>query len=487
MSATDAARQQALVTRGMNEMERVDRSIESSITASAAEAKAMVEARYVMALNNPRKWDVVRQNLIKECSNPEFANDPSAYYHKPIGKGVEGLGIRFAEVAIRCLTNVLSEAFTISEDDWKRTIKVLILDLESNASHSKTITVSKTVERSKPLSDGTYLSRRLNSEGRDVFIVPATDDDLLNKEAALISKALRTQTLRLVPGDLQAECKRIILDIRKKGITENPEAAKRSIIDAFARFGVKVTDLEDYLEHSLDQVTPAEILNLQALWGAFKDEEITSWKSVMENLDEVRKLTRKDRKGDDTSAKASGNAAAREQVEADKKKTAPSQPSKPAEDKKERKQPDSKKQEPKKQQEDPPPSVSEPDVEPDTVAEPVSDEDAGLVSDELPVETEGEVVEDQGSAETVITEESDDPINQPGVEHRGITFPKRLTWESEDEKYTDEQMERANKEAQRLNAKLAASVQSVLKVDLESLNHKAMEQFIAFLKTIVKK
>jgi len=57
----------------------------------AAQAKAVVEARYVMALRRPRQWDQVRQDLLKECKRPSFANNKSAYYRKPIGDGVEGL------------------------------------------------------------------------------------------------------------------------------------------------------------------------------------------------------------------------------------------------------------------------------------------------------------------------------------------------------------------------------------------------------------
>ena len=75
--------------------------VETSSSAIAAQSKAMVESRYIMAMRNPRNWDAVHQDLIKECKRPSFANNKSAYYVKPIGKGVEGLGIRFVEVALR--------------------------------------------------------------------------------------------------------------------------------------------------------------------------------------------------------------------------------------------------------------------------------------------------------------------------------------------------------------------------------------------------
>ena len=158
--------------------------VETASTAVAAQAKAMVEARYVMALQRPRNWDQVRQDLMKECRRPSFAHNKSAYYRKPIGQGVEGLGIRFVEVALRCMKNVLVETTMIFEDETKEVHRVSVTDLESNLTYPLDVRVSKTVERSKPMDDGSFISMRKNSYGKAVYTVPATDDDLLNKRAA---------------------------------------------------------------------------------------------------------------------------------------------------------------------------------------------------------------------------------------------------------------------------------------------------------------
>ncbi|MEW8152755.1 MAG: hypothetical protein AB2810_21670, partial [Candidatus Thiodiazotropha endolucinida] len=101
-----------------------------AVQAAAAQAKAMIESRYVMAMHNPRNWDDVRQKLLKECRRPSFANNKSAFYKKPIGNGVEGLGIRFVEVALRCMTNVLVETVTVYDDSDKEILRVMVTDLE---------------------------------------------------------------------------------------------------------------------------------------------------------------------------------------------------------------------------------------------------------------------------------------------------------------------------------------------------------------------
>jgi hypothetical protein len=128
--------------------------VETASTAVAAQAKAMVEARYIMAMQRPRNWDQVRQDIVRECKRPSFAHNKSAYYRKPIGQGVEGLGIRFVEVALRCMTNVLVETTMIFEDDAKEVHRVAVTDLESNLTYPLDVRVSKTVERSKPSDDG---------------------------------------------------------------------------------------------------------------------------------------------------------------------------------------------------------------------------------------------------------------------------------------------------------------------------------------------
>lgn len=136
-----------------------------------AQAKAAVEARFVIALQRPRNWDDVRVKLLDECRRPAFAHNTSTYYRKPIGRGVEGLGIRFVEVALRCLTNILVETMTLHDDETVRILRVSVTDLESNETFYRDVTIAKTVERAKPLEDGRYFSVRTNSQGHKTYTV----------------------------------------------------------------------------------------------------------------------------------------------------------------------------------------------------------------------------------------------------------------------------------------------------------------------------
>jgi len=256
--------------------------VESAASSAAAKAKALVEARYIMAMRNPRNWDQVRQDLLKECRRPSFADNKSAYYVKPIGDGVEGLGIRFVEVAIRCMKNISVDTEMTFEDDGKEVHRVEVCDLESNVPLGTSVPVAKSVERSRPSDDGSYISVRKNSWGKNVYLVPAKGDELLNIRGALISKAMRTLGLRLIPGYLQDEAIEIIKAVRLDRAAQDPDAERRKILDAFAEIGVRAVDLTEYLGHDIANCSPAEMVKLRGLYGAIRDGEAT-WATVMEN------------------------------------------------------------------------------------------------------------------------------------------------------------------------------------------------------------
>lgn len=253
---------------------------ENAAVAMAAKQKAIVEAKYMMALARPRDYDKVRQDMLKDASRPNFAN--VAIYHKPVGKGVEGPSIRFVECALRNMRNIDTNADTISEDDERRIIRVSVTDLESNSSYSQEITVTKTVERSKLPQGEKPIRVRTNSYGKPVYILHGTDDDILNKQNALVSKAIRTLGLRHVPGEIVDEALQIVRKTMATQDAADPDAAKNRLIDAFAQLGVAVESLKDYVGHELSALDPNELQTLRAIYSAIKDGE-TSWKAVMDD------------------------------------------------------------------------------------------------------------------------------------------------------------------------------------------------------------
>lgn len=246
---------------------------ETSSTALAEQARATVEARIIVAKKYPRDLDEVRSRVLKECRRPGFAK--VAIYHKPIGKGVEGLSIRFAEAAMRYMGNLDTSAITIWDDPHKRIMRVEVKDLESNNSFSTEVSIEKTVERSKVPEGVTPLSARQNSQGRMTYLIPATEDDLLNKQNALLSKAIRTNGLRHVPGDIQDECKVLIKKIQQDDDARDPDAARKALTDAFSELGVMPSALKEYLGHDFASASPGETQELRGVYVAIRDGEAT--------------------------------------------------------------------------------------------------------------------------------------------------------------------------------------------------------------------
>ena len=245
----------------------------------SATARAMVEAKFIMALKRPRNEQLARTRLLDRCKDPNFAD--SAIYAKPIGGStIEGLSIRFVEEALALWGNVYVKSQVLYEDDFRRITLISVTDLETNITHDSEISVDKTVERKKAGSDREILRERLNTANERVFIVRATEDETNVKTAAGVSKQLRNNGLRCLPGHLKEEAFTIMNKVLEGKIKDNPEAEKRKIIDAFNELSIKPDRLEEFLGHALDIATPAEIAGLRKIWNALKAGD-TTWTEVM--------------------------------------------------------------------------------------------------------------------------------------------------------------------------------------------------------------
>lgn len=246
----------------------------------AAQGRAMIEARFTVALRFPRNEDEVRQKVLKECKRPSFCN--VAIYKKPVGgKIMEGLSIRAIECALRLSRNIDVQTPTIYDDREKRIVRVAIVDLESNLTYSNDITIEKAVERKKVKEGQTVLRSRINSYGDMVHLVEAAEDEVQIKQAALISKSIRTNGQRLIPGDLVDEMLFVIRQTAADADKKDPDQARRNVYDFMATLGVQMADLAKWLGHPGASLTPRELDDLRGIARAIKDGE-TTWVAVME-------------------------------------------------------------------------------------------------------------------------------------------------------------------------------------------------------------
>jgi hypothetical protein len=261
---------------------------ETLSTVLAAQAEAETKMRFFLAQQRPRSMDMVRTSLLAACERPGFAggarerdSSGGAWYHKPVGKGVQGFSIRFAEEVIRCYQNLDVSSSVIYENEKFRIVNVKVVDLETNISFPTQLVVEKTVERSQLKRGQTAISKRLNSKNEPVYTVEATPDEVLQRQNSLISKAIRNAVLRLVPGDILHECKERILAIRRGDQANDPAAYRKYLCDKYSQIGVMPVDLEEYLGHSLNNISPPEQNRLEDLYDEIVTKNL-SWADVVE-------------------------------------------------------------------------------------------------------------------------------------------------------------------------------------------------------------
>ena len=284
------------------------RIAETASSALAEQAKAQVNARYIMAMQRPRDVAAARRKLLADCTRPQFAD--AAIYRKPVGDGIEGPSIRMAEAAARAMGNIIAEAAAIYDDAKQRIVRVVATDLEANITYPMDVTVAKTIERSRLMPGRKVLGTRKNSRGGDVYILEAIDDEIIDKERALISKAMRTCLLRLVPGDILEEAMASCYATLEKEIAEDLPKARGKMAAGFATIGVQEAALIDYLGHSIASTPAEEIKTLRALFNAIKDKETTWAEAVEAKRGTAAPAAPSGNLGDRMAAKANGTEPA---------------------------------------------------------------------------------------------------------------------------------------------------------------------------------
>ncbi len=272
----------------------IQHSAETSAHALAEREKATIAAMFLVADGRRRRIPEFEAGLLAECERPGFAEiaryrKPQRTRNKETGEWeegfVEGWSIRFAEAALRNWKNTYCDAKIVFEDDAKRIIRFMLIDLESNLPLSTEIQLSKTVERRGSGRDGKLppkgrdiRGQRVNVAGQTVFIVDATDDELYMKQAAAFSK-FRRNALTFMPGDILDAA---LSQVQKTLKGQSPEAARDRLVLGFDQIGVTISDLQEYLGHSISKITDAELAELRGVYTSVKTEEMT-WEQVLEH------------------------------------------------------------------------------------------------------------------------------------------------------------------------------------------------------------
>lgn len=288
----------------------VTRQAETAMGALAAQQKALIEARFIMALRRQRNWMDVRARINQYCQDPEFA--AAALYVKPMGptpngwsemskreqilhapeSWPQGFSVRFIEAALFEAGNFDVDSIVIWEDETKRMVRTHVTDLERNSSFARVDTISKTVERRYLKKGQEPIGQRLNANNQVVYILEATPDEVKTMENAAVSKSIRTEGERLLPPQLKREWRALIDKTVSDLDAKDPEQARKLLFDSYASLGVMPSDLEKWLGHGVENLQPAELKALRKIYVAIANAEIT-WAEVMGTRQESEKPAEK--------------------------------------------------------------------------------------------------------------------------------------------------------------------------------------------------
>lgn len=265
-----------LILSGAGSLEPTDPT--PAMVAAATKAAAMVNARYGMALKRPRSEARALERLSNACKDRRFAE--SAEYRLPVGKGITGPSIRFAEEALRAWGNVEVLVDVMADDPEERTVNVTILDLEANLSYSRAISFAKVAERRELKPKEVALGERVSrTSGEVVYLVPVDEGTLLRMQQAQVSKAIRSEGLRLIPSWIVREALDLARATLRKSDAEDPRAAMKKLSGAFSEIGISVAKLERHVGAALGDLSPDQIQELRELYVAIREGDLT-WGDV---------------------------------------------------------------------------------------------------------------------------------------------------------------------------------------------------------------
>lgn len=275
--------------------EEVTVSYEIAPTAAAAAAKAEIEARIVAARKWPRSVDQFREDFLKDCRRPGFAE--IALYRRPVGRKknpetgrweeavVVDFSIRAVEAALAHFCNVHVAARIEWETTEQTKLMVAVIDVQKNVGYSTDMVLDKLVERKEVKQGRKARGVRENSYGDQVYLVEATKDEVRNLIGAERSKLIRDNGKRLLPRDILDEARELIDKTLADQNAKDPDSAKKKVLDRFASLGVSAVMLRDYLGRPLETLSAKDLSELQPLFNGLKEGSFT-WTDVMRTRDE---------------------------------------------------------------------------------------------------------------------------------------------------------------------------------------------------------
>ena len=223
-----------------------------SVTIEMQRAIAEAQGQIAIAKRFPRNLTAAHTELMESCSQTGMAE--IAFYSVPRAGGtVNGPSIRLAEEIARCYGNFEYGHRELSRDDKKSEVEVYAWDKEKNNFSRRQITVFHT----RDTKNGSFALR----DQKDI------DDKIAN----VASKQVRSRILALLPKWLVQAAEDKCRETLMSGGQVTMRDRVLRMVAMFGKHSVTVKHLEKIIGHTLDDITPDEIADLQGIFNAIKE------------------------------------------------------------------------------------------------------------------------------------------------------------------------------------------------------------------------
>lgn len=224
-----------------------------AVAIEAERAIAEAQGKLVIAKRFPRDPFRAFNQAMEACRRLTFAEEALYKYSRGDG-AVSGASIRLAEELARCWHNIEYGLRELSNKNGVSEMEAYAWDLETNTYSSQKFTVRHWRDTKR----GGYEL----TDQRDIYEITAN----------LGARRMRARILAVLPGDLVdaavAECYKTLA-----GRNDEPMTVRlQRVVAKFSKLGVSVAMLESYLKHQLDKTLPDELVDLQAVYNAIKDD-----------------------------------------------------------------------------------------------------------------------------------------------------------------------------------------------------------------------
>lgn len=219
------------------------------------------------AIRFPRSEDEARQKIEKLCKRKDFAEKARYKYSRGQGEKkteITGASVVMAREMARCWKHVRTGFTIIADTEESRTIQAYAWDMENNEHMVQEDTFRK-------------LQQRVGKEGGPTTWVVPDERDLAELTRNKAGRIIRNCIIHILPWDMVADALEIAKQTSIAGVRENPDAAKKAVLDGFSRINVPIKEVELYMGHSLSSCSPEELEHLREVWTAIHSGE-ESWR-----------------------------------------------------------------------------------------------------------------------------------------------------------------------------------------------------------------